>query len=146
MKKYSFILFFIIFTSSIIIAQNEDTLSYELSISDLVEINLITDTSRFSFEPTYDISIEDLMKLNIIKEIKIDTTFSFTDNIPLDDLLKMKVHIYKNKTTFYPSYEMSLKGALEITTKEKFEIKTKIKPSYDLSINGIMNIKVLENK
>ena len=58
----------------------------------------------------------------------------------------MKIQVRKNQTNVYPSYDMSLKGILEVTAKEKYAIKTKIQLSYDLSLNGIMNITIVENQ
>lgn len=140
------LIYLLFFTITLVYSQNEDTLSYNLSISDLQQINLAPDTSHFTYEPTYDIPISDLMKLKIIKEMNVDTTFSASYNMPLSDLMKMKIQIHKNETTLKPSYDMSLKGIMEVITNEKYGIKTKIKLSYDLSLDGVMNITIIKNQ
>ncbi len=140
------LIYLIFFATTLVYSQSEDTISYNLSISDLQQINLVPDSSNITFEPTYDIPISDLMKLNIVKEMNVDTTFSASYNMPLSDLMKMKIQIHKNGKTLEPGYGMSLKGIMEVVTNEKYGIKTKIKLSYDLSLNGVMNITIIKNQ
>lgn len=144
--KIILIIYLMLFATTLTFSQSEDTLSYNLPISDLEQINLVPDTSNFTYSPSYDIPISDLMKLKIVKEINVDTTFSASYNMPLSDLMKIKIKINKNKTTLNPGYDMSLKGIMEVVTKEKYGIETKLKLSYDLSLDGVMNIAIIKNQ
>ncbi len=119
----------------------ENTL-YDINLDELMEIKVVKDSNAFALEPTYDIPIEDLMKLEIVKEIVPSERLSVSYDIPLEDLLKLEIPVKKNNSgsSVSPSYEMSLKGLLEIEIQEEYSVKTYLKLSYDISIEGLLQL------
>lgn len=115
---------------------------YDISLDELMEVNVIPDTNAFELNPTYDIPIEDLMRLEIVNEIVATERLTISYDIPLEDLLKLEIQLkkHKNKPAIAPSYDMSLNGLLEFEIKEEYAVKSHIKLSYDISMEGLLQI------
>mgnify|MGYP001377147999 CR=1 FL=1 len=124
-------------------AQSNNSI-YELSIQELESINIVPDSSSNLYMPTYEITIKDLMNLEIVKELRINDYIDVAYDIPLQELMQVKISIQKD-TGIIPSYEMSLQGLTQLEIKEKTQIIDKIKLSYDISLDGIMNIEIRKN-
>lgn len=127
------------FGSSILLKAQSNI--YDLSIEDLEQIGIVPDTSGIVLQPTYELSIQDLMNLDIVKELHVDKFFDVDYDIPLSELLKLKINV-KRARGITPSYEMSLKGLSHMELKEDVNIRDNIQVTYDISIEGIMKLKI----
>lgn len=128
------------------LAQESEPVTYDLTIEELAQINVVADTSDFVLEPTYDLSIKDLMALEVVKELKVEKDLTISEDFPMEDILKIEIPVKKKRDkkepSFQPNYEMSLQGLLEVEIKEDYKLETKITVSYDLSLEGLMNINI----
>ena len=117
---------------------------YELSLSELMAVNLVPDTFPAILLDDYDLSIQDLMALEIVNELEIDTALTVTYDIPLEDL--MKIHITRahrqNQSTLNPTYEISLEGLQGFELVQRTNIKQHFKLTYDISLDGLMRVGV----
>ncbi len=145
------IILFLLITSLIsCINENTDEVNkqkrtiYDLSLDELIEINIIQDKSTEKLMPTYDIPIKDLIKLEIIKELHLSKNLSVSYNIPMEDLKNVEIPIRRKDENLLPTYEMSINGLLEFEIKENYQVQSVIKLSYDLSIEGLMEIDIME--
>jgi hypothetical protein len=112
---------------------------YDLTIEELISINIIPSDNQASYNPSYEISLIDLMKLEIVKELKIDTSIELTYDVPIEDLMQIKFNIKKNNA-IEPTWDFSLVGLTSIKLKEDVSVQNKIDLSYDLSLDGVLQI------
>lgn len=121
---------------------NKSNLTYDISIKELMEINII-DSTNIEYEPSYELSIKDLMEMKIVKELRLDTSLGVSYDIPLNDLMTIEIPLQKkNRKDIKPNYEMSLQGLLEWQIEEEYKVVDRVELTYDISLDGLMEIKI----
>mgnify|MGYP006274966667 CR=1 FL=1 len=125
-------------STSAVYAQYQDDV-YNLTLEELMSINVIPDTSQTEVQPSYEISIQDLMNLEIVRELKVEHVLDVSYDVPLEDLLQIKINI-ERESEIEPTYEMSLQGLTSLEIKEKIAMVEKIGLTYDLSLDGVLKL------
>lgn len=117
-----------------------DSLTYNLPLSDLVDIQVSPDSFAVELNPSYSQTLDDLVTFNVSKVLALNTKINLTYDVPLEDLLSLDPTAYEASLNS-PSYEnMSLDGLMALEVIQMPYLKEKIVLSYDSPIEGLVNI------
>jgi hypothetical protein len=117
-----------------------DTLSYNLSLEELVNISIKPDTTSLEIEPSYNQSLEDLVSLNVTKELTFTTTIKLTSDLSLEDLMQIDVSSLNDEVSGTSFSEISLDGLMALEVEQKAVLKDKLLLSYDMPIENLLRI------
>jgi len=117
-----------------------DSLSYNLSLSELVNIQVAPDTSTVELTPSYNQTLDDLVTLDIAKELVFNTEINLTYDVPLEDLVNLAGDSDSLTINNAALADISLEGLMALNVDRKPSLKDKVMLSYDAPIENLMRI------